>query len=223
MAGNAKQLTLSEASIVGWEKCIKASVLSLTLEVCISFSVVNDAITMELAVVVNGTRYKFTESISGNQCFSIPILGFELETCISKWVIGQSSVSFTLTIYVVVFLKVKIFEEQVTLPLPSAEEAAALESVKVSSPQELTHLLGLVSSVQVSDDGSSQHAAEGGCGCGGSAASAQISECPPNTGLIGSCYEPSGRQIPGRFNCAACCALRAAGFWVGPEGKLYPC
>lgn len=223
MAGNATQLRLSQAGVVGWQKCLNVSVLGFSLELCIGFSVVNDQITMELAVVVNGTRYVFHETISGNQCFSIPILGFELETCISKWTINQDTVSFTLTIYVVAFIKVKVFEEQITLPLPEAEEIATLESTRATDAQELAHVLGLFASTHAVDVAAPTHgSADTGCSCGEAKGTAVPANCPPPS-VLGSCYEPSGRPIPGRFNCAACCALRAAGFWVGPDGKVVFC
>jgi hypothetical protein len=223
MTGNTTQLRLSQASVVGWQKCITVSVLGYSLELCIGFSVLNDQITMELAVVVNGQRYVFHETISGNQCFSIPILGFELETCISKWVVNQDTVTFTLSIYVVAFIKVKIFEEQITLPLPEAEEIAALESIRASDVQELTHVLGLFASTRAIEVGASTHgSADTGCSCGERSGEAVPGNCPPPS-VVGSCYEPSGQPIPGKFNCAACCGLRAAGFWVGPEGKVVFC
>ena len=34
------------------------------------------------------------------------------------------------------------------------------------------------------------------------------------SGIVGSCFEASG-PIPGKFNCAACCALRGAIHWQG--------
>jgi len=38
------------------------------------------------------------------------------------------------------------------------------------------------------------------------------SVCPPNDTGIGTCMGQNG-PIPGRFNCAACCAFRDAVYW----------
>jgi hypothetical protein len=221
MASDAKQLRLSEASVVAWEKCLNTSIGSYTLEVCIAFSVRNDQVTMELAVVVNGTRYSFTQEISGNQCFTIPIIGFELETCISNWTISQNSVAFTLKAWIVALIKIKLYEGEVKIPLglPDADELATFDAVQVATPQDLVHLLSLVASVQAQPD--SPH---DGCNCGSAETPATVpTGCPPNNNEIGKCYEPNGTPIPGRFNCAACCGLRAAGYWVSPTNVRYNC
>jgi hypothetical protein len=226
MSSNTRRLKLAEAKLIGWEQCFGTSVGGYKLEICIAFSVVGDQVTMELAVVVGGSRYAFHESISGNQCFSLPVLGFEIEPCVSNWEIGQQSVSFTLTVSIVVFFKVKVFEERITIPLPEPEEVGRLAELKANSPQELLHALALLSSVETGAPGAG--AASGGCACGcGAAAGAAAgrgAQCPPNPNLIGPCYEGSGNQIPGKWNCAACCALRNAEWWRNPQtGALVNC
>ncbi|MFP4575218.1 MAG: hypothetical protein ACLFT9_06290 [Coleofasciculus sp.] len=46
--------------------------------------------------------------------------------------------------------------------------------------------------------------------------------CPsPDRTPPGTCFDANG-QIPGRWNCSACCALRGALSWQG-GGQAYPC
>src|ERR1700689_438148 len=197
MASSAKQLALSEASVDGWEKGVEVTIYGYTLEKCGTYRVANDKVTMELVLVVKGTRYKFTESISGDQCFSAPLLGFKVEACVSQWSMEQGSVSFALTGYVVVAdLKIKAYEEHVKLPMSSTEEATALEAVKASSPQELTHVLSLVNSVEGSDNSAAQSTVMGGCDCGGpaksSAPAAEVPPVPPSTSATVPCRQSMG-------------------------------
>jgi hypothetical protein len=197
MPDGTKQLALSEASVDGFEKCVEISVHTLRFKKCVVFSVANGQVTMELTIVIKETRYKFTELIDGDQCFSAPLLGFKVEACVSQWVIAQGHVSFTLTAYVTIgsFLKEKLYQENVTLPMSSTGEAAAIESVKISSPQELTPLLGLISSIQASGSGNPQSAAKGSCVCGGlTGSSPQTGEVPLDTRPMSSCHGPSGES-----------------------------
>lgn len=46
---------------------------------------------------------------------------------------------------------------------------------------------------------------------------------PADNNAIGQCFDANG-PVPGRFNCAACCALRGAVGWHNPNtGAVVAC
>jgi hypothetical protein len=220
-----RELRLEDAALRGWHECFGTTISGYKLEACISIDATGDEIEMELVVTVGGTSYSFRETLDGNQCFNVSIVGpLSLEACVSKWAVKDDSVSFTLTVYVSAFIKVKLYEGQLTIPFSDNQHVAALAAASVETPEQLIHLLTLLGSIeQNAFAGDSRALEEGnacGCGCGGDASSSRLGACPPNDNTLGSCF--AGTKImPGSYTCANCCSQKGATGWINPSTREF--
>lgn len=217
-----RRLKLSDAALVGWERCFETSIAGYELGLCLTLAAKGDGEVMAtITVKVLGNTYRFEESFDGNQCFNIGIVGpLDVEICVSNWTINQGNVTFTLSIYASVFYKIKIWSGSISLPLPETEHIASLAATPAATPQEVMHLMALLGALQQAGD---VHV--GSCTCEGGhvvAAPQGTANCPSPDNKPGICFETMGK-IP-NMNCAACCALRTATGWFNPAtGHLVTC
>jgi hypothetical protein len=230
--GDVRQLRLEDAAVRGWQQCFGTTVGGYKVEACVSIDATEDEIEMELVVTVGGVTYRFHETLDGNQCFRVSIVGpLSLEACISKWTVEEDSVSFTLAVFVSAVIRVKLYEGQLTIPFYDKEHVRALDSASVKNPEQLMHLLALLSSIEqnafVGGRPELGSPAGCGCGCGGDATAGASSSapglCPPNDSTLGSCFA-GATLIPGSYTCASCCGKAGATGWVNPLTKqFYSC
>ena len=144
------QLGLKDAVMQAWKKCLGITIPVVgRLEVCLEIDAgPGREITFTLLVTVGGHSYKWSWHLNGDKCIDVKVYGpLSIEACVSAWKIEPHSVTFRLQVWVVLDLiikkKISIFDQTITIPLPSVEELEALESLSAEDLLPTIALLGI--------------------------------------------------------------------------------
>jgi hypothetical protein len=159
-ATETQELSLGEAQLTAWQRCVRTSVFGYNIQLCLSASVSSGAAVMlTISLTLGGKTYTWNRTLSGDISYTIAIFGgLSLQIDVRNWNIRPGAISFTLTVKILVFgFSTTVYSGAVTIPLTSLAEEAALRAIPVSSPRELADLLTLLSGLSQTPDQDQNH------------------------------------------------------------------